>query len=194
MEGGEKGDAESVAFSTVAVSLGGDLETLERSDDVFVADAFLRHRCIEAFLRFGQLATLGFFDGQQGVGVFFWCTLIAGVIDGLGLRFQTPAGIFEQLVIVAFAFGGTDAENAPRGFFHDDWRLQRVAFLFAGVEALLFFGGRSQGVSVASTRLTSNCTSDFSNAFVPGRRNALLLIRTSSSQRIVFQQELSLTP
>jgi hypothetical protein len=168
VDGGDEVEAKAVSFSAVAVSFGDDFESFEGSDDVFIGNALFGKRGVEALLLFGQLSSLGFFDRQQGVGVFFLRALIAGIIHGFGFFLEAQPGVLQQLIVMPLSFRRANGQNAPRGFLYDDLRLKGMALFLAGVETLLLFLGRSQGVSVASTRITSNSTSDLSGAFLPG--------------------------
>ncbi len=139
MDGSDERYAEPVSFSPVAITLGDDLEALDRADDVFIDDTLLCHGFIEALLFFSQLDSLGFFDGKRRVGVFFLRALITRIKHRLGLFFQPHAGVFQQSIIVAFSLGGVDAENALRRFVHHHLRFQRVALFLPGIEPPLFF-------------------------------------------------------
>lgn len=121
-------------------------------------------------------------------------TLVTTVGDGIGVRFEMYPGTLEQLEIMSFTGSEVGADNCPGSFVDDYLAFGSVPFLLAGVGAPLSFFGRSTGDSEASTRTTSNCMSLFSKAFLPGRENCLSLMRVSSTQRLIYQAVLSLTP
>lgn len=94
--------------------------------------------------------------------------LIAAVcetFDRFGKR--DPASL-EQLEIVLSALANSDTDNLAGSLGDDDLRLVGVAFLLPAVVAPLFFGGRSTGLSAASTTTTSNGVSSAHKRLLPG--------------------------
>src|SRR5271170_7791487 len=93
------------------------------------------------------------FFWHGSIGVDFLQALIAAVDEGKTPWMQLDAGGFEQAKVVATAFliGRTD-HLASADY---DLRFLDVPLFLAGVITLLFFFGRSQGLSVASIITTS---------------------------------------
>ena len=63
-------------MAAIAVTLGQNTETLERADDVFDQNTFLRQGAIGFFLGLGQGMELGVFGWHRRVGVFLLQALI----------------------------------------------------------------------------------------------------------------------
>lgn len=76
---------------------------------------------------------------------------------------------FKQLKIVISSLAKRSADDFSTVFICHYLCFLRVAFLFTGVVASLFFLGRSTGVSVTSTNTTSNVFSGAAKAFLPGK-------------------------
>jgi hypothetical protein len=58
----------------------------------------------------------------------------------------------------------------------DELGFLRGAVLLPAVGTALFFGGRSTGLSAASTLITSNCVPPVCNVFLPGQGKTVLLM------------------
>ena len=108
------------------------------------------------------------------VGVEFVYTQIAGVGQKFEAGGQREATVFEQSKIMSFAGTGLHTKNQLSTLVNHDLSFQSVAFqsvafLLAGVEAALFFSGRSMRCSLASTTITVRSKEPLCNAFLPGR-------------------------
>ena len=99
---------------------------------------------------------LAFLVRCVAVGVEFGHALVAGVGQQLDALCQRQAGVFEEGKVVRFAFGDRHAHDAVGEVVDHELAFLGVGFFLAGVEAALFFLGRSMRCSLASTTTTSN--------------------------------------
>jgi len=112
---------------------------------------------------------LAFLVRCVAVGVEFVHALVAGVGQQLEALGQRQAGVLEEGKVVRFACGDRHAHDAAGAVIDHELAFLGVALLLAGVEAALFFWGRSMRCSLASTTTTSNFNEPSYSAFLPGR-------------------------
>lgn len=117
---------------------------------------------ILAFLLLGKRMFLAAFLRYLTVGMELVDSLVPRIGLGLEVRMQFDSRLFIQPKIMPFAIGHIRTDDLHpgtvcsrmRSFGNHDLALQRVALFLAGVIPLLFFLGRSIGVSEASIKMT----------------------------------------
>lgn len=168
-DGGQQIEAQTETLAAIAIALGENLEHFQATNRVFDRDPHLRDFPIARFLRVRQGMVLRLLLRQATIGMELADPLIAAIghTHQLGIQ-RCPAGAKQsQILFLAFTKSGRD--NQPGPLVGEELGFLGVTLLFAGVEAALFFFGRSHGHSVASIRMTSNTVSEGRSAFLPGR-------------------------
>jgi len=113
--------------------------------------------------------------GHVGLGMELLQSLIAAINQDFGFRVKPNFRFLEKPKVVPSSFIMGNTQNATRRFLDNKLGFQRVSLLLSRIIAPLSFFGRSMGVSVASSRITSNCRSLATTALRPGSPNTLLL-------------------
>src|SRR5215210_3712817 len=113
--------------------------------------------------------------------------LIAAVSQQLKALVQLQAAAFVKGKIMSRAATMRRADDLSGAPIDDHLAFQGVSLLLATVVGFLLFFGRSIGVSATSTTMSSISWSANCNFFLPGRVNALLLVKISSTRRMVRQ-------
>ena len=181
---GDQREAKSKAVPAIAVTLRQDAESLHVADRVLHQNALTGNYAAFSTLLLCQWMLLGAFWGQAGIGVQIRKPPISSIRFQQRFRQNMHAGFLEQPKIMFPAIGKGQCNNAPIFQVYQHLRLYRVPLFLAGIVPFLLFLGRSIGVSVASTRITSYSMSLFSGALRPGREKVPSRINVSSTHLI----------
>lgn len=146
-----------------------DFEHFQAGQRMFTTDALPRYRPIARLLLIRERVMLALLLGRFGILAQLVQSLIAAVSQTDMRARQRGSARFEQRKVRLLAFAKGRCDNLPRGVLGDYLGLLGMAFLLATVVATLFFFGRSQGHSVASTKTTSKIRSLWRRDFLPGR-------------------------
>lgn len=115
----------------------------------------------------------------------FLNALIALVCQTLYLWSESDLTVFEQAKVMNPTSGMCGTDDFVTQLVDNHLRFQSVPFLFSTIEALLFFFGRSIGLSVTSTTTTLISDSDPCSCFFPGRLKALDWLSAFSMLRTI---------
>ncbi len=99
--------------------------------------------------------------------------LITGISEQTNVFGNRQRALFKHRKIVRFPVSLGCANNSARRLVNDHLRFYRVPFFLARIVSLLFFFGRSIGVSVTSTITNSKLFSLSRKAFLPGNFKSL---------------------
>ena len=168
-DGCDEVKSQAEAFSAVSVSAAQDAKAFEGSQNVFNADPARSQVMILLFLLRGERMKLAFLVRCFAIGVEFVHTLIAGIAQQFKARRQSQTAVLVKGEVVGFARTHGHANNFLLSVFNHDLPFLGMAFFLAGVEATLFFWGRSMRCSLASTTSTVNSKEPLCKAFLPGR-------------------------
>ncbi len=153
---------------------------------MFIFHAFARNPFIDLFILFGEGKLFAALLRKLAVLMEVLDALVAGIgFDG-NVGVKSHLGLFKEPEVMPTAIRDSGADDLFGLFVDDNLTLYGMAFLFAGVVALLSFFGRSIGDSEASTKITSKEVSVWCKTFLPGRANCLSLIKVSSTHRHVL--------
>src|SRR5215204_537048 len=184
---GDQVEAQREALPAVAITLRHDAEDFQAADDMLDHDPAARQLPVAQLLLVREFGFTRLLVRRLALFMQLRQSLVAAV----GQHFEAlvrldPAPLVEREVVSrAAAVRGT--EHVPGRAVDDDLALQRVPLLLAAVVRPLLFFGRSTGVSATSTTMNSISWSAGCNTFLPGSLKALLLVKTSSTRRMVRQ-------
>jgi len=152
----------------VAVPLRKYAKPIHEPYRMLVARAGAGKLAVPALVLRAQRALLRLLLRQIAVAAQLSHALAPAVQQQLGAGQKARERPLEKAEIVRHSRGEGKADYQPVGFPRHDLRFHGAPLLLARIAPALFFFGRSIGVSVASTRITSQSMPSFSRAFFPG--------------------------
>src|SRR5438067_6683320 len=161
-------EAQRKTAATVAVAFRHDPKNLQMPDDVFNHDPQPRQLSIFALLQGRQLPAFRLLLRRLRVPMLLAQTLIAGVAQQTNAGGDFTTRLFEEGEVMRSARPVCRTNDGTRPAVDDHLRLDGVPLLLARIVPPLFFFGRSIGVSVASTTMTSIWLSLSRRCFLPG--------------------------
>ena len=174
-----------MAFSAVTVFNRHNFEYFEFCVDILNEYSFTRNTSVFCFFFFCEFTAFRFLFRRFAVRMNFSDSLIPAVhLLFYALKNATADCVFIYLEIMRFSAILRNAYDFFCTFVYNYLCFYGVLFLLAGIISFLFFLGRSIGLSVTSTRITSILSSS-SNTFLPGNLNFSSLTSVSSTHFIV---------
>lgn len=154
--------------AAIAIAFRHDPKYLQMPDDVFNHDPQPRQLPILSLLLDCQLSAFRLLRWCARILMLFVQTLIAAIAQQMNACGNLTTCLFEDRKVMRLArpVGGTNDFARPE--VDDHLRLDGVPLLLARIVPPLLFFGRSTGVSVASTTITSSWLSLSRSRFLPG--------------------------
>ena len=182
---GDQIESQSESPAPVPVPVRNNPEALQCAYHMLVQDAFAGNLAVEPLVLFCQRTLLAPLSRMTAPGMQLRNPEIprVGCSRHGWMHPYTRATKQPKVMTTTHIEGRTD--NPARLLVHHNLRFYRVPLLFARVVPSLLFLGRSTGVSVASTRMTSISGASRTKTFFPGKVKAPERISVSSTQRIV---------
>ena len=168
IQSGDQGEPQPETATAIAIPFGHDAKDFQMPDYVLDHDSTARELPIFSLLFGGQFASFRLFRWCLRVFVFFVQALIARISKNTNVFGKRKFCFFEHRQIVRFAVSLRRANNLASRFINDNLRFYRVPLFLARIVSLLFFFGRSIGVSVTSTMTNSKLFSLSRKTFLPG--------------------------
>ncbi len=121
-------------------------------------------------------------------------TLITCICQTSYSLFEMHFAFLEETEIMSSTFVECSTKYLAARLVGNNLGLLSMTFLLTRITQLLFFLGRSIGLSVTSINTTSNCVSSRDRDFLPGKRKRGSFIRIPSVSFIISQTRLSEIP
>ena len=182
---GNQVESQPESPAPVPVPVRNNPEALQCAYHMLVQDSFAGNLAVESLVFFCQRMILTPLFRLTAFGMLLCNPEIPRVCCGRHGWMNPYARAAKQPEIMTATHIEGSTDNPARLLVHYYLRFYRVTLLFARIVPSLLFLGRSTGVSVASTRMTSISGASRTKAFFPGRVKAPERISVSSTQRIV---------
>lgn len=186
--------AQTEAFAPIPIPFCQNPKDLQTSDNMLNDNSRAIDFTIPKLCFFGQLAAFGFLLRRSRVRMQFLQSVITFITEFCNFFCQLNLALFVKFEIVNRAGRMCRCHNLFRLYISDDLRVESMPLFLAGVVSLLFFFGRSIGVSPTSTTTTSKAKSFSLRTFLPGSRNSGQSFKISSTRWVIRQTVLSDKP
>lgn len=185
IQSGNQVEAQSESAAAIAIPFRDDAKDFQMPNDVLDQHFAPRQLTVSAPLFFAQLFALRLFDRCLRIGVFLLQALITGISEQTNVFGNRQCALFEHRKIVRFAVALCRADDPVSRSVDNNLRFYRVPLFLARIVSLLFFFGRSIGVSVTSTITNSKVLSLSRSTFLPGSFKSLQCLSRFSILTIV---------
>src|SRR5215210_843166 len=194
VDSGNQIEAQTEPLAPIPIPLCQNPKYLQISENMFNHNSHPPDFTIAGFFFFRQLSAFRLFLWRSTIPVQFLQSLVTFIAQFENFFRQLDPTLFVKLEIVDRSRSVCRRHNLFRFYVRNDLRLDGVPLFLPTVVSLLFFLGRSIGVSPTSTTTISKARSFCLRTFLPGIRNSGQSFKISSTDWMIRQTVLSDKP
>ena len=185
IQSGNQVESQTESAAEIAMPFRDNAKDFQIPNYILDQNSAPRQLTVGAAMFLAQLFASRLLERSLRVGVFLLQTLITGISQQTNVFGNRQRALFEHRKIVRSARSVCRANNSASRFINDNLRFYRMSLFLARIVSLLFFFGRSIGVSVTSTMIYSKLFSLSRNTFLPGNFKSLQFLSRFSILTIV---------